>query len=727
MHKSSKIKRKIDILKEKILLDDESFFNYYDNFLKLNEYPLFISNANLLKDFFEKVKSRYKVKYISGSFYNLNPEKIEVLLEYGYLNIKRESEFTFKMKFKQNVIKNVKTLKKLTDDYIFIDVKNLYKHLNNKKKSIRGYLLKNIDFDFLKDIDFYKRSSGYLINDDIFFILEKFPYPEVLSGLLKNMSMEDLRKAETLGINIKDVPLNYLITIKDESVFKYMFKLFTENNLFYLSMSLIKETIENKNFLDLSLLLKNLLYIKQKGGLRLIDKDILNNSENILFTLLSHSKDKEDVKFLKELLKNDFRIDLFNLPEKNKKFVKSVPWINDINVYLYMKEIAKEDLVYNLNRSISFKEVNDDFLSFIIEKDINFYPRKDMKKTIEKLKCKNPVVFDLFKNKIEVSGSNNDFEFLFDLYSCEEKWKYLKANSNKDLEDYNVLYYKNLTLKMFKYLIDIKKIKINYINLMNKLDAIHIEKIKFIFDKYPPKNKIEIKKLTLTPDIRKKIRIIIELTNNVIFNLSMNDNQRFFKSLFYDLDNIKNGQKIVKKFIELNTIDFYNMALNEKIDLFYYMNDEEDVIILSQILKLKDDEKLIAYMFYLINTLPMSSCFSKSFFNNSYVESEKLLSLIENNQFEKNDFFESEVVSPFEKLAVHYSYFKAEEIDKIINIWLKIFGKYKDNDFVINFVENSKNDLLKREYFKIISENEKGMLKNLYTEDENILRRKVRI
>lgn len=475
MHKSSRIKNKIDELKKYIVLSEKEFVSYCDEQKDIHLYPSYITNSRLLNDFYEKYPKAFSLRFEGGSFCKINKEKLEILIRNDYFKVYGKTEIP------GEVIKNIKDKK--TYDYLM----NIYKEqcsnddifeysekvlyfLKIKKNSSKMRVLNNGGLDHFNFYYGSKISLGqylFFMNncDDVLKINKMLQitsnYIEEIIPLLDVSFYENLVGK---NISLSSLDFNFLFFAKNKEVINYLINnglIIDKNDI--LSMTQIKSLRKisfNTNVIH------NILYLNEVGCV--LDPEIKENKNNVVYKILSYRKSCPDdvLKILKHLKSLNWNLK-YEAPKKRipRTDVIHFPWLKNKEIidYVIDNDFISKEIVF---KKADFRN-NDALIMYMIREYSQIMVSDSCLEHLIDILSSKFVSSEArwrFVNEIENANYEktmlNYFILNADLFKhidIHEKWRFLKyiIKNKDDINSLKPLFFKyGITENMYNYILD---------------------------------------------------------------------------------------------------------------------------------------------------------------------------------------------------------------------------------------------------------------------------------
>lgn len=485
MHKSSRIKNKIDELKKYIVLPEEEFISYCDKQNDIHLYPSYITNSRLLNNFYEKYPKAVSLRFEGENFYKINKEKLEILIRNNYFQVYGQNEIP------GQVIKNIKDKKTYdylmniykeqysNDDILEYSQKELY-FLKIKKNSLKMRVLNNGGLDHF---NFYY-GSKISMDQYLFFInhcndvskIDKIlqttsNYIEEIIPLLDVSFYENLVRK---NIALSSLDLNFLFFAKNKEVIDYLMNngmVIDKNNI--LSMTQIQSLRKisfNANMIH------NILYLNKVGCI--LDSEIKENKNNVIYKILSSRKsDPDDVlKTLKHLKSLNWNLK-YDPPKKRipRTDVINFPWLKNKEIidYVIDNDFISKEIVF---KKADFRN-NDALLMHMIREHSQIMMSDSCVDHMIDILLSQFVSSEArWKLVNEIENTNygkkmlNCFIIKADLFKhidiCE-KWRILKyiIKNKYDINSLKPLFFKSgITENMYNYILENTGFDVNSLN-----------------------------------------------------------------------------------------------------------------------------------------------------------------------------------------------------------------------------------------------------------------------
>lgn len=486
MHKSSRIKNKINELKKHIVLSEEEFISYCDKQKDIHLYPSYITNSRLLNNFYEKYPKAVSLRFEGEGFYKINKEKLEILIRNDYF------KFYGKTEIPGQVIKNIKDKK--TYDYLISIYKEEYSNddilessekelyfLKIKKNSLKMRVLNNGGLDHF---NFYYGADKIFLDQYLYFIyhcndvskINKMlqttsNYIEEIIPLLDVSFYENLVRK---NIALSSLDLNFLFFAKNKEVIDYLMSnglVIDKNNILSIKqIQSLRKISFNANMIH------NILYLNEVGCI--LDPEIKENKNNVVYKILSSRKSCPDdvLKILKHLKYLNWNLK-YEAPKKRipRTDVIHFPWLKNKEIIDYVidndfisKEIVfkKADfrnnyaLIMYMIREYSQIMVSDSCLDHIIDilssNLVSSEARWKLVNEIENANYKKTILNCFISN----AGLFKDIDI-------REKWRFLKyiIKNKDDINSLKPLFFKcGITENMYNYILENTGFDVNSIN-----------------------------------------------------------------------------------------------------------------------------------------------------------------------------------------------------------------------------------------------------------------------
>lgn len=486
MHKSSRIKNKINELKKHIVLSEEEFISYCEKQKDIHLYPSYITNSRLLNNFYEKYPKAVSLRFEGENFCKINKEKLEVLIRNNYFKVYGQNEIP------GQIIKNIKDKKTYdylmniykeqysNDDILEYSQKELY-FLKIKKNSLKMRVLNN---GGLNHFNFYY-DSKISIDQYLFFInhcndvskIDKMlqttsNYIEEIIPLLDVSFYENLVRK---NINLSSLDSNFLFFAKNKEVIDYLI-----NNGLFIDKSNILSMTQIKSLRKISFnsnMIHNILYLSEIGCI--LDPEIKENKNNVIYKILSSRKsDPDDVlKTLKNLKSLNWNLK-YDPPKKRipRTDVINFPWLKNKEIidYVIDNDFISKETVF---KKADFRN-NDALLMYMVREHSQILMSNTcLDHLIDILSSKFVSSEARWRLVNEIENTNyektmlncflSNADLFKDVVSIREKWRFLKyIIKNKDnINSLKPLFFKpGITKNMYNYIIENTGFDVNSIN-----------------------------------------------------------------------------------------------------------------------------------------------------------------------------------------------------------------------------------------------------------------------
>lgn len=573
MHKTTKIKKKIELLKEKMLLDDDSFNEYCDSLPDINNYPAYINNKNLLSLFYKKYDKASLLRSPIMYRWSINKEKLDFLItnnyfeDYGSLNI---PHILF------DKIKEKKVLRYIKEKYNeFSKNPNLYFKENYNDKNIskngikKDFLSNKIESDFR--YDFLMMNNPLTINNLIYFLknapsLEKIDamihmVNEKYAYLLNNLSIDFYKLLLEKNYSLCNLNINFILFAKDKETIDFLI-----NNGFILNnetlnkgiMEVLGRHVDRKNIID------NIFYFINDLNLK-ISQDIKENKDNILYKILRFEEEIsiDKLTVLEKLGFNLVYEDVKGRVPRDK--IVHLHWIKEnINLldFLVNKSyINIKRIFYKLN---SYN--NPNLILYIVKKYPEILDVDNIIVRLISIKLPSNIKVELIKeiyntkHRISLLKSLEGHDFHFSKMTVKEKWYILKLleKNKKDFDNKYLLFLNKLTIPMLDYVLKNFAVNVNDIdykseNLLFKIQS--VKRLNYLMDKKIDCNAIN-KENDLCFFIYKDKKELLNIILEKEFLLSNEQQVNLVKNIIDASYSLNKKKEIINLFKEKNIITY---------------------------------------------------------------------------------------------------------------------------------------------------------------------------
>lgn len=625
MHKSSRIKNKINELKKHIVLSEEEFISYCEKQKDIHLYPSYITNSRLLNNFYEKYPKAVSLRFEGENFCKINKEKLEVLIRNNYFKVYGQNEIP------GQVIKNIKDKKTYdylmniykeqysNDDILEYSQKELY-FLKIKKNSLKMRVLNN---GGLNHFNFYY-DSKISIDQYLFFInhcndvskIDKMlqttsNYIEEIIPLLDVSFYENLVRK---NINLSSLDWNFLFFAKNKEVIDYLI-----NNGLFIDKSNILSMTQIKSLRKISFnsnMIHNILYLSEIGCI--LDPEIKKNKNNVIYKILSSRKsDPDDVlktlKHLKSLnwnLKYDPpkkripRTDVINFPWlKNKEIIDYVidnDFINEETVFKKADFRNNDALIMYMIREYSQIMASDSCLDHLIDilssKFVGSEARWVFINEIENANYKQAILNCFISNA-----------HLFKDIDIHEKWRLLKyiIKNKDDINSLKPLFFKRgITENMYNYILENTGFDVNSLNGEgeNILFYVRSEKmVNYFLNKGVDSTLKNNKKEACFLNYYEKTDIVNAFSNKETYIMDDEIQAVFINKILSSDFSMEEKNRLLEFYDNKQVFSFIKNANSLTVALFFDNNiEKEHIKYLEEFLQVKEELKkvvrIIAFM-----------------------------------------------------------------------------------------------------------------------------------